>query len=145
MANYRMICRSCEQAFELTRPMAEGPPDDCHVCGASEEEGFTQDWSGKHVLGWTYGEDHMTTVGQQMEFNARRTSKEERELAQSAHAEKKESIWNRLPGATPIDTSKSPTPFWRDGSIEGLQKLAKPLDLKQVRDTDKYIHTGATT
>lgn len=144
MANYRMICRACERVFELTRPMKDGPPDDCPNCGASEEEGFTQDWQGKCVLGWTYGEDHITTVGQQMELNMRRTSPEERE-AICGTPRKTASIWNQLPGATPVDTSAVEAPFWRDGSIQGLQKMDKPLDLKQVRDTTKYIETGGTT
>jgi len=51
-----------------------------------------------------------------------------REKIADAGIQKKESVGNK--------------PWWRSGEVKGLQKMDKPLDLKKVKDTKKYIEEG---
>lgn len=48
----------------------------------------------------------------------------------------------KLPKGVKLDDTTPATPFWRDGSIEGVKKLDKPLNVEKVPDVNKYIQTG---
>lgn len=147
MAFYEMRCRQCGFECEVYRSIMDGPPSHCEQCNATEEEGFTQKWERKRVDGRTYGEDHITTVGQQAEHNAKKAGKElTQKMWENSRTKKEgESVWSQIPGAKPGKPMEAATPWWRDGSVEGLPKKDKPIDLKKV-DTpekqEKYIMEG---
>lgn len=147
MPTYAMTC-DCGHSYEEFRWFSEGEPEACPVCAEPNGEKFHQNWPVNRPGGWTYGEDHATTVGQQAQYNARRLGKEqvEKKVEESRNRKRKaaDSVWNQIPGARVVDPTDE-LPWYRDGSMPGLPKMERPLDLNQVRDVNKYIEEGVTT
>lgn len=130
MPSYSFICenKKCGHTEETFLWISE--LDDylkcCPKCGSKK---WRQNYSeNTNVIGWTYGEDRATTLGQQAIYNAKRVGKEQ--------IEKSEEKYRKLKKA------KEHIPFWRDGSIEHTKKMEKPLDITTVRDLQKYVNTG---
>jgi putative FmdB family regulatory protein len=135
---YSMICDSCNHQFEEYRFFSEGEPPACPQCGCENGKSFHQKWSDNRPGGWVYGEDHATTVGQQAQYNAKRAGKERLEMM-ADEQNRRPTGWNkRLGKEAPVPE----TPWWRDGSTEGLPKMEKPLDLKEVKNVENYIMEG---
>lgn len=64
-------------------------------------------------------------MGQQAELNAKKAGKERMQmLAEAGGGGGKE------------------VPWWRDGSVEGLPRMDKPLNLDGVKDLQKYVEVG---
>jgi hypothetical protein len=114
-------------------------PATCPKCGAVEPD-FHQVFDGGNVVGLVKGQPK--TFGQQAELNAKRMGKEQMQLMAQADKDRLSRASSKLPGKR-IDVPESPvTPWFRDGSIEGTERLEKPLNLSSVKDTEKYIQTG---
>lgn len=152
MPTFAMYCDEdlggCGHKFEEFRWPREGEPDKCPECGCRNGKGLRQNFSANRPIGITKGEDHATTFGQQAEYNARRLGKEKmaEKFAKKPRKRNLEHL-KGLPGMIIPEqpAEPAPLPWWRDGSVPGLQKMEQQLDLKQVRDTDKYIEEGKTT
>ncbi len=88
--------------------------------------------------------DSPTTVGQQAEINARRVGKEQMQLMAEESKTRFSSFTGKLPdGASPLKTAPE-TPWFRDGSVPGLAKLDKPLDVSKLKDVRAYVEKGVT-
>lgn len=147
MPVYPMQCKRCQYAADVYRSIIQGPPETCPECQADESEGFTQQWSEINARTWVYGEDRITTVGQQAEHNERKSGKElTSQVFQNAKTVKEEEcVWSKLPGVKVGKPVESKRPWWRDGSVDGLPAKDKPVDVSKL-DTqakiDKYIMEG---
>jgi putative FmdB family regulatory protein len=145
MPLYAMLCRSCNHAFEAWCPIQDGPPTFCPECGTKEGEGFSQDWSASCVNYVDRFESGIKTVGQQAEYNARKAGKEKVEaiFAEEKASRKSPSPFENLPGVKSVGKEgKAKLPWWRDGSVPGLPRKDKPVDLRRVPDKEKYIREG---
>lgn len=127
--------------------MRDGHPSVCPECGESYAEGsgkFHQDFTASRVVGWVYG--NPTTVGQQMEINARTMGKEKLEMEIRAEQEKRLPI-NRKGGKRPLKPVEAPEglPWYRSGEVEGLPKMEKPLDARDFKSdvqVKEYVDHG---
>lgn len=141
MATMTMICDEelggCGHKFEEFRWPSEGEPPLCPQCGCENGKGLRQNWMLNRPNGLCMGEDHATTFGQQSKYNEKRRSKCEDGGPRKPRKRNVEG----MPGAKVIEPSTE-IPWWRDGSIQGVQKLDRPLDLRNVQNTERYIQTG---
>lgn len=127
--------------------MSEGHPEQCPECGESYANGnglFHQDFTASRVVGWVYG--NPTTVGQQMEINARKLGKEQLEKEIETEKAKRLPI-NRKGGRRPLKPVEVPEglPWYRSGEVEGLPRMEKPLDIKKFKDetqVKEYVDHG---
>ncbi len=85
-------------------------------------------------MGLCKGEDRITTFGQQSEYNYKKLGKEQAAKMKEEHHTASKKI-----------KPDSEIPWWRDGSIPGTKRLEKPLDVRKIKDTEKYIMTGETS
>lgn len=118
MPTYEYHCDDCGRGHEEVRSIHKAGPEACPACSSAN---FRQVFGAPTV--WAYG--NPTTVGQQAELNARRAGKEQTE--------------KMFAGARP---ERPPPPWYRDGSVPGVPKLDKPLDLSTVRDVNDYVLNG---
>jgi len=118
MPTYEYKCQ-CGYFFEEFKGIHDPHPVQCPRCGIGYGQGFEQNFAGHSVVCWVG--DNPTTVGQLGERNAKRIGKEQ--------------LSKRY------DKPKKELPFWRNGE-DGVEKLEKPLDLKSIKNVEKYIHTG---
>lgn len=147
MPIYPMKCKQCQYAAEVYRSIIQGPPESCPECGADESAGFTQKWEELNTGTWVYGEDRITTVGQQAEHNERKAGKEQTQkvFANSKTVKEEACPWGQIPGTKlgkPVEGKK---PWWRDGSVDGLPAKDKPVDVSKLgsqEKIDKYIMEG---
>jgi putative FmdB family regulatory protein len=138
MPYYEYDCQKCGHHLEECRTYEEGPRPRCPVCQAREPE-FHQDFSGRTV--WVYG--NPTTVGQQAEANARKLGKEQlQKKAEAARAEQPRFTGKLPEGASINTTGTGETPWWRTGSVPGVPKLDKPLNLKKIKNKRAYVEKG---
>jgi hypothetical protein len=118
MARYTLACLNCPHSFDLEQPMSAPLPRRCPKCRRMSLE---QDYGAKNVV---CRDGVPRTVGQQAEKNAKEMGKEFHRM----EAEK-------ILGPERLARRNAPTPWWReDGS--------KPLDVRKVKDTAKFIRTG---
>lgn len=131
MPTYEYACEKCGQGFEEERPITQGPRSRCPQCKA-KAPAFHQIYGAPTI--WCY---NVTTFGQQAERNAKRLGKEALGLQEEADRNRYKKATGKLPkGAKALEIPKD-KPWWRKGD--------KPLDLRKVRDPQKYIETGKKT
>ncbi len=125
--------------------MSKGHPKKCPSCGELYGDGneFNQDFPQNNPIAISVG---VTTLGQLAERNSKKMGKE---LCQIKSEQDKTRVnqWDgKVPeGGTLMEKPANPkAPWWRDGQIEGVQKLDKPLNLKTIKDPKKFIETGET-
>jgi putative FmdB family regulatory protein len=75
LPTYSYKCEKCNNEHEFYQGYSEALPTKCPKCGVKEPE-YHQNYQLNKPHGWTYGEDHITTAGQQGEFNIKRLGKE---------------------------------------------------------------------
>lgn len=146
MALYSMRCGGCGFEEDVYRSILEGPPERCPECGAAEADGYTQKWGELNAGGWVYGEDRITELGQQAERNEKKLGKELTQKAFESMKTQKEEA-NPFAGLPGVKAGKpeGKTPWWRDGSVEGLPKKDRPVDAKKLDTPEKkerYIREG---
>ena len=124
--------------FEEFQWFSEKPLKKCPSCGKKKLFKVITGGAAAIVRG------NPTTFGQAAEENAKRLGKEKMALMADEYKNAKKEARLKLPGgAKKVERPKEvPPPWWRDGSIEGLPKQDKPLDLKKVKDVKEYIRTG---
>lgn len=149
MPFYPMQCKKCSYAAEVYRSIVQGAPESCPECGATEAEGFTQKWDKLNTRTWVYGQDRITTVGQQAEYNEKKSGKELTAKAFERTKTVKEEAcpWAQLDGVKVGKPVESKKPWWRDGSVEGLPEKDKPVDATKLdtpEKVEKYIMEGKT-
>lgn len=125
MPTFEYKCDSCEYSFEIEKSIHKNHPKKCPKC---KQNKLYQIFGSPFVFC-----NNVTTIGQWAEKNAKtkgkgKDQKSMREKIADAGIQKKESVGNK--------------PWWRSGEVKGLQKMDKPLDLKKVKDTKKYIEEG---
>lgn len=148
MPVYKMQCRQCGDRSEVYASITVGPPERCPQCAADEAAGYTQRWMESGVTVWTYGQDKITTVGQQAEYNEKKLGKELTQKMWEDSATKKEGPcpYANLPGVTCGVPVAAKAPWWRDGSVAGLPKKDKPVDVSRLSEegVERYIREGKT-
>lgn len=139
---YQYCCKKCGHECEDFRFRFEGGPTKCPECKAKAPH-FRQ-LIGDGIIGRV--KNQPKTVGQQAEINNRKLGKEQMELMAEAEKKQKRSGWEgRLPeGARVVERGEAVTPPWRDGTF-GIPAMEKPLDLSEIKNTEKYIRTGEKT
>lgn len=147
MPIYPMRCRACGYEGEEYRSIIQGPSENCPECNADESAGFTQNWEELNAGCWVYGEDRITTVGQQAEFNEKKLGKEQASKVWENTRTKKEEAcpWAAIPGTKVGKPVEGKTPWWRDGSVEGLPAKDKPVNVAKLNTQekiDRYIMEG---
>lgn len=139
MPVYEFRCDACEHAYSEFLALTAERPKKCPACG--DKKSFGQVFSVPNTI--VRGQPK--TIGQAAEENAKRVGKEQMEMMFDPELpqNKKPAGKGRLPkGAKRVDTSKAETPWWRDGTVPGVPKLDKPLDVKKIKNVQKYIRTG---
>lgn len=136
MPFYDYHCTLCDHRFERYGSVKSPHPKKCPACG--KQKGFYQVLGA--VIGVHGGEP--TCVGQVAERNTKKLSSEQYEAIMN---EGRDTPYKGpLPKGATLGPKKKKgkTPWWRDGSIPGLKKMDEPLDLKKVKDINKYIEHG---
>lgn len=110
MPTFSLLCRQCNHAYEEFRWPSEGMPACCPSCQEPFGAGFDQNWMENRPIGRCGGEDRITTVGQQAEYNARRLGREQ--MGMLAQADRRRMKGGGFTGKLP----------------EGAQVVAKPDD-----------------
>ena len=88
------------------------------------------------------------TVGELAERNTKKMGKDQVSLYEEKQREAKrlrrKAIAEKLPkGASLAKNDSHPLPPWRDGSIPGLERSDKPLELiDNVSNIEKFVMTG---
>jgi hypothetical protein len=114
------------------------------MCGIPYGDCFNQVYGSQGQVSIVYGSP--TTIGQQAELNAKRLGKEKMEqVKEEMRNRPRPDFTGKLPKGAKLNTTKSKTPWWREGKVAGLKKMDKPLDLDKVKDTRKYIDTGESS
>lgn len=144
MPTYEYRCDACDHQFEQFRGFSEPHPDECPRCFEpyGDDYQFHQAYANNRPLALVRG--NPTTFGQQAEINAKRAGKEQLAImTEIAKPENRKKKTLKVPdGASIVDTKPAPTPWFRDGSVPGVPKLDKPLNLNKIPNVDKYIQTG---
>jgi len=118
MPNYAYRC-DCGHAYEELRTMDQGHPGSCPACGTLYDCGFGQDYSASRAM--PIGTREPRTFGELADLNAKK-------MGSSA--------------AAAVKPAKPPLPWFRDGSVEGLPRMEKPLDADGLKDKERYVLTG---
>jgi putative FmdB family regulatory protein len=142
MPTYSFAC-TCGKRYEEFRWFSEGMPGKCPACPRKYGKGFGQDYSQNRPLGLAYG--NPTTVGQQSEINMKKTGTELEHKLAVKEKKKRAGFAGKLPQGAKVQErpeKSPPPPWWRDGSVAGTQRLDAPLNLKEVKNLEKYVQTG---
>lgn len=141
MSTYNYVCEKCSYRCSQDRPIGTPHPKKCPKCKAKysdDGEGYHQDYANLNIISVVKGQP--TTVGQQMEINEKKRGRELSEITLSQSEKGKKKITSKK---RKVDTAKEgETPWWRNGVIDDLPKMEKPLDLSKIKNVDKYIETG---
>lgn len=141
MPTYCYECEKCGKPHEEICSMKAPQLAECPSCGEPNGEQFHRVFA----VGNIYIKGDPKTIGQQAELNAKRLGKEQRQLI-AEKARRKSQFTGKLPPGASINTTGTDEPPWfRDGSVQGLPKMDKPLNLKKVKNKEKYIQTGDMT
>jgi putative FmdB family regulatory protein len=139
MPTYPYHCEACGKEFDEFRFMNEPAPEVCPYCGVRGR--LRQIFHGGEVVGMVRGYENAKTFGQVAELNAKRMGKEQLDRMRE-EANQKSPFTGKLPDGARVNERKSEeVPIWRDGSL-GNKPMSKPLDMKKVKNVEKYIHTG---
>lgn len=140
MPTYEYHCDKCEHHFEEFKGLTEPHPAKCPSCKVKYGDKFHQVYHAGIAI--VYG--NPTTFGQQAEINERRLGKEQMAIkAEMALPENRKAKSLKMPkGAKRINKAGAKLPWWRSGDVPKLSKMAKPLDLKNVPNVQKYIESG---
>lgn len=140
MSTYNYVCEKCNYRCSKERPIGTPHPKKCPKCKtkySDDGEGYHQDYSTLNVISVIMGQP--TTIGQQMEMNEKKRGRELSEITLRESEKNKKKVGK----GRKVDTKKEgETPWWRNGVIDDLPKMDKPLDLSKIKDTKKYIETG---
>lgn len=117
MPNYHYQCENCGYDFELYHSIKEKLRKKCPKCKKNKLETII------HSVTIAIKAEPKT-VGHLAANN--RDKMTQTEYTAKQHTEQSSRIENKKP--------KTKKPFWRDSD--------KPLDLKTVKNVDKFIHTG---
>lgn len=141
MAEYEFRCDDCEHGFVIHQSVFAKLPRSCPKC--RKRKNFST------VIGLTIGvRGEPRTVGSLAEKNTKKLCKEDYDAIMSH---------GKLDGLTPhtmkaiekaggtIKEKSGETPWYRNGSIPGLEKSDKPIDISRVKDISKFIETGKKT
>lgn len=140
MPFYCWTCDNCSYEAETYLDFSDELPKTCPECGADEAGGFGQDYSRSNPVGIVYGFENCKTFGQVSEYNHKRLGKELSQKMQEGARPRRSGMAKKLGLEQP--ELQAETPWWRDGSVPGLKKMDRPLDLARVTDQDRYIRTG---
>lgn len=141
MPNFTFDCARCGHSLEEFLFLNDPRPESCPECGAAKPD-FGQRFHGQAPMGWVKGDPK--TFGQQAELNAQRMGKEQMQRMRE-EALKKKPFTGKLPEGASINReyeNVKELPWYRDGSVPGLPKREKPLNLDKVKDVTKYVMTG---
>lgn len=142
MPTYEYACDNCSHGYEEFRSISKPHPKKCPKCKQPYGDKFRQVYGTPNFI----MANQPTTVGQQAEINAKRMGKERMQMMQDAAKQRKSKFKGKLPAGAKINTTGSDEPPWfRSGVIKGTEKLAKPLDVSKIKDTEKFIRTGEKT
>lgn len=140
MAEYEFKCGKCNHSFTLTQSMTSPRPKACPKCRARKDFGV--------VIQAPIGlRGEPRTVGALAERNSTRLGKEALELKLNSNAPKlSQAMQNRVESmGGVVKDRKKPSgeiPWYRDGSVPGIERSDKPLDLSKIVDVDKFVNTG---
>jgi len=128
MPRYTYACSKCKYQFEDYHLMSEPHPKRCPSCGKNS---LGQSFDNHNITAVVYG--NPTTIGQAAEENTKRLGKERHEkmIEDDFKARKLRS-----------PKKKPETPWYRNGSIDGTEKLDKPLEVSKIKNVKKFIETG---
>lgn len=140
MPTYAYSCDACGCQHEEFRSISQPHPTQCPDCSEPFGDVFRQEFMGSNPIGIVRNQP--TTFGQQAEINARRMGKEQMQIMAEQSKKRVSQFTGKLPDNASINTTGTgERPWWRDG-VAGLPTLDKPLDMKKVKDSTKYIETG---
>ena len=116
MIEYTYECEQCQYKFSIEQSITADYLKICSNCGASALQKVFEPATPFFYV------DSVTTLGQQAERNAKKFGDEQCSL-------KRDKETKRLKDAKrQANQKKGGTPWWRDGSVSGLEKSAKPID-----------------
>lgn len=121
------FCLTCEHRWEIETEFAKPPktPKKCPVC---KKKTVGQQFTTFGVVNFLESARNFEHAS---DINKKRLGKEQLQLMEDADpiiSKKKQRAKN--------------LPWWQDGSVEGLPRDEKPLDLSTIKDVKKYIETG---
>ncbi len=136
MPTFDFHCNTCEYDWEVWHGIHESHPDSCPECCRKT---IRQVYGAPIVL----AKGNPTTFGQQSELNERRLGKERvAKLKEKIRNPQKADTLKLPKGAKPFKGTDPKLPWWRDGSMKGLPKSEKPINLNKVKNVKKYIEQG---
>lgn len=141
MPEYEFKCGDCQHCFSLAQSMKAPRPKSCPRCRCRKNFG--------QVIGLPIGvRGEPRTVGSLAEKNTKKLCKEEYDAVmmkgkiKGLSPQMKKRV--EAAGGTVVEPKKrsGELPWYRDGSIPGVERSEKPIDITKIKDVKKFIATG---